>query len=310
MKLPYVAATLIVGAQPEPHLPLALESIASAVDFCVVDYNGVQEDNYRALQESRLYREGRLQIGESQWQNFAQARNHTLAMLPPQTEWFMRLDADEVHFPEQLQILTRQLLPALSPRVGMLDCYSQAFAFSWDYLLPLVRRHDFLIRYHPGMRWERGIHEQLSGRQGIRVAAPYLFHHYATLNAPQVLIKKHQNYDRLTAAEPSLPPNPFHADTAAAWLGYYLPQILKYRSGLFPELPRHWAHNPKLQPPYMDFYKERLERLLAGKTPPPQRGQLRRILFRLPALLLQLRSWAAIRAALSLVPLLRRELAS
>ena len=47
MKLPYVAATLIVGAQPEPHLPLALESIASAVDFCVVDYNGVQEDNYR-----------------------------------------------------------------------------------------------------------------------------------------------------------------------------------------------------------------------------------------------------------------------
>lgn len=97
----------------------------------------------------------------------------------------MRLDADEVHFPEQLQILTRQLLPALSPRVGMLDCYSQAFAFSWDYLLPLVRRHDFLIRYHPGMRWERGIHEQLSGRQGIRVAAPYLFHHYAPSTTPR-----------------------------------------------------------------------------------------------------------------------------
>ena len=95
-----IIATVIVGAQFEPHLAQALESVYEAVDGVVIDYNGKNESNWQAIISSRLYRDGRIRLEESEFVDYAQARNNTLRMLNRDTSWFFRLDADEVHFPE------------------------------------------------------------------------------------------------------------------------------------------------------------------------------------------------------------------
>lgn len=294
----FVTATLIIGKQPEPHLSECLACAAEAVDFAVVDYNGECRQNWEALNESKLFKEGRMRIEKSAWKDYAQARNNTLNLLPPQTTWFMRLDGDEVHFPEQLKIITKEIIPGLDENVGMLDAYWLCFFHSFKYTTKLERRHDLFVRYRPGMRWERSIHEQLIGRHGCRQAAPYVFHHYAGITSPEAFLDKVHAYFKLTNSENTLKKVPDYKDIDAYLEEHVKDTPLYSYGGSYPP-DVLWHQNPDTAPAYLAEMNEKLQHLL-GTDPGRQRGGKMRIIFRLLPLLLHLRGIGAKKAAIRL----------
>lgn len=291
-----VIATMIVGSQNEPHLAQVLESVYGSVDGAVVDYNGENEFNWQALTSSKLYKEGHLRIEKSKFENYAQARNNTLRMLDRDTSWFFRLDADEVHFPEDLQKITRQILPSLKDRVGILDAYWLCFFHSFKYVRHLERRHDLFVRFYPDMLWTRNIHEQLQGKRGIRVAAPYVFHHYADIKDPQEFLAKQRDYVLRTNVESTLKKIKIIDNIHDHFLEHKEKgDILRY-VGDFPDLDLPWLENP---PPYLMEMQKELDELF-DTVPSAQRGGKRRILFRLLPLLLNLTNWPARKEAINL----------
>lgn len=316
---PYkIAATIIVGAQPEPHFDECLQSVAEAVDYAVVDYNGHNEANYRALTSSQLYKEGRLIIKESSFTDYASARNRTLEMLTNDTAWFMRLDADEVHFPSLLRIITREILPNLSTKIGWLDAYWLCFFHSFKYVSKLEKRSELFTRFRTGMRWERSIHEQLTGLEGKSAALPYVFHHYACVKSSDDVQAKRAKYVELETQEPSLQ----EALANDPLLEYSQDQKCSYQlkdlrscwqsqknniflyNGSFPEkVDIAWRKDPNSAPESFKAMQEELEEFVHNsrpKPPFPQHGGKRRILFRLPYLLANLQNWEARRQAMRL----------
>lgn len=315
---PFICATILVGAQTEPFLSVCLEAAADAVDYTVVDLNGNYEENMAVLENSRLYKEKRMRIEKSVFKDYSTARNNTFAMLPAETEWIMRLDADEVHFAKDLQIITREIIPNLDDSIGMLDAYWLCFFHSFKYVTKLERRHDLFIRYHKGMKWERSIHEQLIGRQGKRLAAPYIFHHYATIKDPEEFLQKVKAYIKTTKQEDSLQKmlakDPMleliedNKSTLEAMRARFLQEqdkVFLY-NGQYPEVDITWR-DLNLAPDFIKLMQEELDDILEGKAK-PQHGGKRRILFRLPSLLLHLKTWQARKQALRLASQLKKSL--
>lgn len=315
---PFVCATILVGAQTEPFFATCLESVADAIDYAVVDLNGNYEENAKVLENSRLYKEKRMRIEKSVFKDYSSARNNTFAMLPPETEWIMRLDADEVHFPQDLQILIREIIPHLDDSIGMLDAYWLCFFHSFKYVTKLERRHDLFIRYHKGMKWERSIHEQLIGRQGKRLAAPYIFHHYANIKDPEEFLQKVNAYIKLTAQESSLnkilAKDPMlelmkdNGGTRATMRARFLQEqdkVFLY-TGQYPEVNIDWL-DPNKAPDFIKSMQEDLDDIMKDKAKPQHRGK-RRILFRLPSLLFHLKTWFAKKQAFCLASKLKKSL--
>lgn len=315
---PFICATILVGAQTEPFLSVCLEAAADAVDYAVVDLNGNYEENTAVLENSRLYKEKRMRIEKSVFKDYSTARNNTFAMLPPETEWIMRLDADEVHFTKDLQVITREIIPNLDDSVGMLDAYWLCFFHSFKYVTKLERRHDLFIRYHKGMKWERSIHEQLTGRQGKRLAAPYIFHHYATIKDPEEFLQKVKSYIKTTSQEDSLQKmlakdpmleliegNKNTLETMRARFLQEQDKIFLY-NGQYPEVDIDWL-DPSKAPDFIRLMQEELDNILKDKAY-PQHGGKRRILFRLLSLLLHLKTWDAKKKALLLASQLKKSL--
>ncbi len=311
---PFVCATILVGAQTEPFFATCLESVADAVDYAVVDLNGNYEENAKVLENSRLYKEKRMRIENSVFKDYSTARNNTFDMLPPETKWVMRLDADEVHFPHDLQKITREIIPYLDESVGMLDTYWLCFFHSFKYVTKLERRHDLFIRYHKGMKWERSIHEQLIGRQGKRLAAPYIFHHYANIKDPEEFLQKVEVYIRMSSQYSSLQKGLARDPINEIMMKEgrkegRAPELMKARflqerdktflyNGQYPEVNIDWL-DPNKAPDFIKLMQEELDAILEGKAK-PQHGGKRRILFRLPSLLFHLKTWYARKQALHL----------
>ncbi len=316
---PFVCATILVGAQTEPFLSVCLEAAADAIDYAVVDLNGNYEENATVLESSRLYKEKRMRIEKSVFKDYSTARNNTFSMLPPETEWIMRLDADEIHFPHELKTITRELIPNLNSNVGMLDAYWLCFFHSFKYVTKLERRHDLFIRYHKGMKWERSIHEQLIGRQGIRLAAPYIFHHYASIKDPKEFLHKVNAYLQMSSRENSLkkmldrdPMLDLMERKEGRTLEIMRARFLQEQESLFlyngqyPEVDITWRDLDKA-PDFMKSMQKELDNILEGKAT-PQYGGKRRILFRLLPLLFHLKTWPARKEACQLAKQLKKSL--
>lgn len=289
-------AAIIIGKQPEPHFECCLDSISEAVDYAVVDFNGDNEANRRALINSRLYKKGLMRIEESIFTDYASARNRTLAMLPKETAWIFRVDADEVHYPPLLQIITRQILPNLKEDIGMLDAYWLCFFHSFHHVRRLERRHDLFIRFREGMHWEKAIHEQLTGRRGKRTAAPYVFHHYADIKRLDDVLDKEIKYLEMTKLNPDVKPYSINTDKAA-WLADHVKELFGY-TGSYPELQVPLLKDLPQPPSWLEEYENELNRL-APRYPRQKWGRLR-ILYRLIPLLTALKNSEARKAALKL----------
>lgn len=193
-----IAGLTLVGKRREPFLSAALESVAEALDIIVVNDNGGNKENRRALEESTLFKAGKLTIIPSKFEGFASSRNLCLDYLKNFVEkdqdlWILKLDADEVHTPGIVP-LTRKILPRLGPQVGGVDGYWLLFIQSFEYFARLERRHDLLFRFSPEMNWEGRVHEKLNGKSGKVLALPYLFFHYGYAASAAEIKAKWQLY--------------------------------------------------------------------------------------------------------------------
>lgn len=289
---------MILGGRREPFLAPCLASLEGAVDMLVVDVNGDCPQNVLDLEESALFKSGRLRHEARPFAGFAAARNHTLELLPPGEGWILKVDADEVHDPGGLALVTRRILPALPPSVGILDAYTLQFMQSFRYITGVDRRHDLLCRRTPELAFAGDVHEQTLGLRGRRLAAPYVYGHFGYVRDPGEVLDKWRHYAALgdgsyDAEELGRAVGEGYLDEQAAlcrsWRGRH-PEVLSPLRNSLEEASAHVA---------------RFDRLMAARGPVPEAPRLR---LRLRVLWRALPLWMALAAPgrPALLSLLRR----
>lgn len=203
-----IVCALCVGAAPEPHLALALASVAPVLDRLIVNDNSgqAQGENLRTL-EASAFAQGRLEVHRHEFVDFATMRNDAFAhlrALDPAPDWVMWLDADEVHG-EQVRAIA-QMLERLGPEIGSVDAYTYHFTGSYRWITDAARRFSF-YRYHPEFRWRNAVHEKIEGLTGKAVVLPYVYHHYGSVLDPAMYAARYRKYVTL-APHAYRPPEP------------------------------------------------------------------------------------------------------
>ena len=183
-------------------LAACLESVKDCLDLAVINdnSNGKAEANLEAVKNSALYKAGKIKLLTSEFTGFAGARNLCLDYIKsldnPEAAWILKLDADEVHTPALTPIL-RELLPQLPPELKNLDAYWLLFVQSFEHFARLERRHNWIFRFNPDLKWEGGVHEKILGISGETLALPYVFFHYGYVGKTSEILAKWQLYQRL-----------------------------------------------------------------------------------------------------------------
>ena len=174
-----VAAHLIVGAREEPLLPALLRSLEGVASLLIVNDNSGDPSgvNARELATSWFARNGALIADRAPFVNFADARNHVLALHRAHAAgaWAAFVDADEVHGPDAVAIAAR--LDALPPDIAVVDGYTRHYLQSFSWYTTIERRMSF-FRVTPDLRWVHPVHEKLENVAGRSLAIPYVYHHY------------------------------------------------------------------------------------------------------------------------------------
>jgi len=205
----YLVANVIMGDRPEPFLKYCMESIKEAVDLVVLNDNSSNPENPNipVLKDSSLYKEGKVDILYSDFKKiggFAAARNICFDRvselldkneLPDKDLWILYLDCDEVH-PPQLAKFVKDFISNLPEEIGIVDGYMYQFILTFDYYTTLERRHNLFFRFHRDIKWERPVHETLTGLKGKRIATGYTYCHYGYLLSREDLLKRWQLYDK------------------------------------------------------------------------------------------------------------------
>jgi len=267
---------MLLGARREPFLAPCLASLGTAVDLLVVDLNGHNDENLRDLEESALFRSGRLVHEARPFTNFAEARNHTLQMLPPGEGWVFIVDSDEVHDPEGLALITRGLLPALPESVGILDTYNLLFIQSFRYLDGLERRHNQFLRRTADLVWSRAVHEHVGGTRGSRQAAPYVYGHFGHVRPPEEMLDKSRLYSRLGGSTDE--PEESVRKGVEVYMDEWMPRCRRYR-GRHPEVLDGLREELEQGPSFVARFDRLME--ARGKVPwLPRRSSYLRILWR------------------------------
>ena len=197
----FIAAVMIIGRKREPFLSANLESISRAVDLLVLNDNSEDavNPNLKMLEESTLFKEGKVRVIPSRFEGFGYCRTLCLDYLIKKVKpspWILYLDADEVH-PPGLTVVTRKILPSLPGSVGIVDGFKYEFFRSRKYYLFMDRRHNLFFRLNPDVRWEGKVHEKPVNLIGRRVAIPYRYFHYGYLINPRDIIRKWELYANL-----------------------------------------------------------------------------------------------------------------
>lgn len=168
MKHKKIAANLIVGAKPEKFLTHCLRSITEAVDEIIIVAN---PDNKNA-EIMNVF--PKVRVAYLPFKGFATARNNCLA-LSRDADYILRVDADEVHFTEQLKAVIQRMVD------GNKDGAIAAFYhFIKDFRhYQSVDGRTILFRNKPGLVWQREVDEELDGLlPADLVNTDYRYHHY------------------------------------------------------------------------------------------------------------------------------------
>lgn len=102
---------IILTKNEERHITRALDSVASVADRCIVLDSGSTDKTVELAE-----REGATVL-ENKWINYSTQFNFALNFLPPDTDWVLRLDADEFLTPGLVQEIINKL-PKLGPDVS------------------------------------------------------------------------------------------------------------------------------------------------------------------------------------------------
>ncbi len=271
---------MLLGGRREPFLAACLATLEGALDLLVVDLNGSCPENERDLQQSALHASGRLLVEARPFSNFAEARNHALGMLPPGEGWVLKVDADEVHDPEGLTLVTRGILPLLPDRVGVVDAWQMQFMQSFRYVDGLERRHDWFLRRTPELAYSGGVHEQVLGVRGRRLAAPYIYGHYGYVRDPGEVLAKWKHYARL--GDHSYDPEELDRAVAEGYLDEQASRCLRYL-GPHPQALTRLRRDLETDPSHVARFDRLME--ARGRVPGFPRWRTRlRILWRALAL--------------------------
>eukprot|EP01013_Petalomonas_cantuscygni_P036826 TRINITY_DN67534_c0_g1_i1.p1 TRINITY_DN67534_c0_g1~~TRINITY_DN67534_c0_g1_i1.p1 ORF type:complete len:300 (+),score=13.28 TRINITY_DN67534_c0_g1_i1:1772-2671(+) len=102
--------TLILTQDEERHIARAMASIEDVTDKCVVIDSGSTDRTVKIAQDRDAA------VSSNPWVNYSTQLNWGLDQLPDDTEWVLRLDADEIVTPELLTEIA-QKLPNLGPDI-------------------------------------------------------------------------------------------------------------------------------------------------------------------------------------------------
>lgn len=271
-----IVAHLIAGAKAEPFLPAMLASIAGPVERLFVNENsGMGDDapNLAALASSLFAQSGRMSMTRTVFNGFAQARNHCFALDTEADEntWIAFIDADEVHGAKFAQIAAK--LGRLPSNVAFVDGYTWHFFKSFDWYSSIERRMMF-HRWSPRAHWEGGVHEQLAGIPGKRIALPYVYAHYGHVTPFAEDARKGAQYSSLGAEGTPLTAEEAHA---ADFHGDYR-AVDRYFAYLWRVLMPFRAEHPPAARPFVESEKlhrqkhfAQIDAIVRRNQPPLQR---------------------------------------
>jgi len=196
-----IFAVMLMGKQTEPFLAACLESLWGAVDrIALNDNSGLsQHENLAVVHESRLYKNGQIDIIPSAFIGFGPCRDlcvQKIREFASTEDWIIFVDCDEVHTP-QLATITRSILPCLPAKVGIVDGYFYQFYQFPRYITSLDHRHNLMFRYTPHVSWQGTVHEQVVNLTGIRFVLPYRYFHYGYLKSHRDIADKWALYGSL-----------------------------------------------------------------------------------------------------------------
>ncbi|WP_135548948.1 glycosyltransferase family 2 protein [Paenibacillus cymbidii] len=187
-----VTAMYIVKNE-ETFLPYSIRSIYDAVDEIIVVDNGSTD---HTAEIARSFRKAKV-IPCDAYGDFAMLRN--VALDHAQGEWVMKLDADEVFYPDlasRMEVLTQ------APGVDAYTCWF--YHLIPDYWhMQNTSDHDalyhrvFLIRKHNGLRWKNPVHESLEGIGGSIHDSGLHYVHYGYTKGVHQVAEKFSFYARL-----------------------------------------------------------------------------------------------------------------
>jgi Glycosyl transferase family 2 len=243
-----VAAHLILGPREEPFLPAMLESIAPVARLLLVNDNAPEPSPHASiLAASSFGRQGRVLVDRSPFTGFDAARNICLRLHEHAlgSGWIAFIDADEVHFDAVARVAAH--LATLPAAYDFVDAYTWHFFQSFEYYTSIERRMMF-FRFHPGLRWEGNVHEQLIGLSGKRIALPYVYAHYGHTLAPRRHAEKGRHYSSLGAPGGVLTEEELGDFDVATYFAPEYPRLLRF-SGRHPAaaLPALEALRPSLR---------------------------------------------------------------
>ena len=192
MKRPTVSAMYLVYNEEE-FLPFSIRSIYDAVDEIVVVDNGSTDrtvDIVKSFSKTKL-------LHCSERGDFAKLRN--IALREASGDWVLKLDADEVFYPDLLEKMPEMVT---HPTADAYKC--------WFYhLIPdywhMQNQSDFdpaydrifLVRNHPGLHWKNVVHESLEGIGSNIIDSRLHFVHYGYTKDVSLIAEKMRVYSAL-----------------------------------------------------------------------------------------------------------------
>ena len=182
-----LVATMLVGKLDEPFLTLALDSVVGLVDHVVVQDNGMSPENVERVLESSAD----ISVVSHDFVDFSTNRNIACARARELgADWILRVDADEVHRPEQAEGMKRLLESARESCIvgGLYHHMITPWHIQDD-------QRDLTMFHRPEISWGGDVHEGLQCRDSRRV--DYFIHHYGYVRPPERVYESWMLYERI-----------------------------------------------------------------------------------------------------------------
>ncbi|WP_078412215.1 glycosyltransferase family 2 protein [Priestia abyssalis] len=184
-----VSAMYIVRNEEE-FLPYSIRSIYDAVDEIIVVDNASTD---RTVEIAQSFDKTKLIYCEERG-DFAKLRN--LALEAATGEWLLKIDADEVFYPDLITAMPKLIS---NKKIDVYTCwFYHLMGDFWhmqntcDYDVRYYR--PFLFRNHSGLRWEQKVHEMLKGVGPNSVDSRLHYVHYGYTKKPALIKEKFEYY--------------------------------------------------------------------------------------------------------------------